>query len=105
MSSSRLPWRHVADMSPEQLVFCVDFTCLTDALAPNEALDLFTRYESPKQPRVDYRMRHGYPASRRRAAGRASSANTWDASPVASTPPARKRMQSIDAVCCGRSPK
>src|SRR5690606_20015036 len=36
-------WLYVAEMSPEQLVSIIDFRYLTDAITPDEALDIFRR--------------------------------------------------------------
>lgn len=33
-------WKLITDMSPEQFVRCVDFTYITDAITPAEALDM-----------------------------------------------------------------
>ena len=33
-------WKLVADMTPEQIVACVDFRYITDALTPDEALEI-----------------------------------------------------------------
>src|SRR3954452_9718175 len=33
-------WRLLADLTPDEIVACVDFRYITDALAPDEALDL-----------------------------------------------------------------
>ncbi|SFC44571.1 L-fuconate dehydratase [Flagellimonas taeanensis] len=55
-------WRLLADMTPEELVSCVDFTYITDAITPDEALDLLKKIEATKQERIDHLMVHGYPA-------------------------------------------
>ena len=55
-------WRLVADMSPEQLVACIDFTHLTDVITPEEAIDILSGLEATKQQRIDYLKEHGYPA-------------------------------------------
>ena len=36
-------WRLIADMTPEELVKCVDFTYITDAITPSEALDMLKK--------------------------------------------------------------
>jgi len=55
-------WRLLADLTPEQLVACVDFRYLTDALTPDEALDLLRRVESGKTERKANLEAEGYPA-------------------------------------------
>jgi L-fuconate dehydratase len=55
-------WRVIADMSPEETVGCIDFRYLRDALTPSEALHLLREAEGGKQQRIEYLMRHGYPA-------------------------------------------
>ena len=55
-------WRLLADMSPEELVACVDFTYITDALTKEEALDILRRAAPSKQQRIERLMQQGYPA-------------------------------------------
>lgn len=55
-------WRLLADMTPEQLVSCIDFRYITDALTPNEAIELLQRYESTKQERIVEMEETGYPS-------------------------------------------
>jgi L-fuconate dehydratase len=55
-------WRFIADMSPEQIVRAIDFRYLTDALTPDEALDILRRAAAGKAERVAYLMARGYPA-------------------------------------------
>lgn len=55
-------WKLITDMSPSQLVSCIDFTYITDALTPEEALELLIVQESTKQERIDTLMKDGYPA-------------------------------------------
>lgn len=55
-------WRLIADMSPEQIVQCIDFRYLSDALTPNEALSILRRAESGKAERVAYLTERGYAA-------------------------------------------
>jgi len=54
-------WRYVADMSPEQLVSIVDFRYLTDAITPQEALDIFRQAVPGKAERVAKLQAEGYP--------------------------------------------
>ncbi|MGW9685723.1 L-fuconate dehydratase [Flagellimonas sp. 2504JD1-5] len=55
-------WRLLADMSPEELVNCIDFTYITDAVTPKEALEIFKKQESTKQERINKLLQSGYPA-------------------------------------------
>ena len=55
-------WQLLADMTPEQIVACIDFQYITDALTPNEALAIL-RKNVPTQPeRRAQLLEHGYPA-------------------------------------------
>ncbi len=60
-SENKPLWRLLADMSPEQLVSCVDFTYITDVITPAEALQLLKKSESGKQERIQHLLRNGYP--------------------------------------------
>ncbi|SDM03992.1 L-fuconate dehydratase [Kriegella aquimaris] len=55
-------WRLLADMTPEELVRCVDFTYITDAITPAEALKMLKEKESSKQERIAKLKQDGYPA-------------------------------------------
>ena len=55
-------WQLVCDMTPEQLVACVDFRYLTDALTPEQAIELLRRNEATKADRIAELRRDGYPA-------------------------------------------
>jgi len=55
-------WRFIADMSPEEIVQCIDFRYLSDALTPADALDILHRAESGRTERIAYLMARGYPA-------------------------------------------
>ena len=55
-------WQLLAGFTPEQLVACVDFRYLTDALTPEEALELLRR-QAPGKPQREAHLRaQGYPA-------------------------------------------
>jgi L-fuconate dehydratase len=54
-------WRLVADLSPADLVRCVDFRYLTDCLTPDEALALLRKQEPGKAQRLAALEREGYP--------------------------------------------
>ena len=54
-------WRLVADMTPAELVRCIDFRYLTDCITPDWALDFLTRAAEGKADRIATLMREGYP--------------------------------------------
>jgi len=55
-------WRLLADLSPQEIVSCIDFTYITDAITPNEALAILSKKEPSKQERIDIIRKNGYPA-------------------------------------------
>ena len=55
-------WKLIADMTPKELVACIDFTYLTDVITPEEAVGMLARMESTKKERTDYLLANGYPA-------------------------------------------
>lgn len=55
-------WKLLADMSPEELVKCIDFTYITDALTPEKALSMLKELEPGKNDRIHELLRNGYPA-------------------------------------------
>jgi L-fuconate dehydratase len=55
-------WKLVADMTPEELVRCVDFRYMTDALTPRDAVALLERVADGKAEREAEMRRDGYPA-------------------------------------------
>jgi len=55
-------WKLLVDMTPEQVVACVDFRYLTDALTPDEALGILRRLAPTKADREAEMRRDGYPA-------------------------------------------
>ena len=54
-------WKLLADMSPEELVRCVDFTYITDAITPSEAISMLRRLAPGKAARVKEMQETGYP--------------------------------------------
>lgn len=54
-------WRLVADMSPEELVRCIDFRYITDCITPEEALELLRGRQDGKEERLATLMDEGYP--------------------------------------------
>ena len=55
-------WKLLAEMTPRQLVSCVDFRYITDALTPDEALALLEKQAPTKGDRERQLLRSGYPA-------------------------------------------
>jgi L-fuconate dehydratase len=55
-------WKLLADMSPKQIAACIDFRYITDALTPDEAIELMSRQEKTKGLRETQLLRDGYPA-------------------------------------------
>jgi L-fuconate dehydratase len=55
-------WKLLSDMSPEQLVACVDFRYIDDALAPDEALEILRINLATRPARELEMVREGFPA-------------------------------------------
>jgi L-fuconate dehydratase len=55
-------WKLLADMTPRELVNCIDFRYITDALQPEEAIELLERQAAGKADREARLLREGYPA-------------------------------------------
>ena len=55
-------WKLLVDFSPEQIVSCIPFKYITDALTPDEALEILRRNESTKPEREQEMLNSGYPA-------------------------------------------
>jgi L-fuconate dehydratase len=55
-------WKLLADMSPEQIVSCIDFMWITDALTPDEALAILRKNAPSRGPREAEMLRDGFPA-------------------------------------------
>ena len=55
-------WKLLSDMSPEQLVACVDFRYIEDALSPDEALDILRLNVATRPAREMEMLRDGFPA-------------------------------------------
>lgn len=55
-------WQLLADMSPEELVRCIDFSYITDVLKPEEALEILRKQEATKADRIQELQEDGYPA-------------------------------------------
>ncbi|WP_313440422.1 L-fuconate dehydratase [Novosphingobium sp.] len=54
-------WQLVADMSPEEIVGCIDFRYITDCITPEEALALLTAGAEGKAERRERLLEAGYP--------------------------------------------
>src|SRR5437660_2066175 len=55
-------WKLLTDMTPEQLVSCIDFRYITGALTPDEALDLLRGQATTKAQREVEVLQYGFPA-------------------------------------------
>ncbi|MGJ7583035.1 enolase C-terminal domain-like protein, partial [Variovorax sp. RHLX14] len=60
-SEGKPVWQLVADMSPEELVRCIDFRYITDCIAPDEALALLRAAAVGKAERIATLQAEGYP--------------------------------------------
>ncbi|MBX9463801.1 MAG: L-fuconate dehydratase [Aquamicrobium sp.] len=54
-------WRLVAEMSPEEIVRCIDFRYITDCITPAEAVELLRGKAEGKDERIATLLREGYP--------------------------------------------
>jgi L-fuconate dehydratase len=61
-SAGKPVWKLLADMTPEEVVACVDFRYISDALTPEDALTLLRRNVPGKAAREAELLRNGYPA-------------------------------------------
>lgn len=55
-------WKLLADLTPEQIVSAIDFSYITDAITPHEALDILREASDGKAAREAEMLRDGYPA-------------------------------------------
>src|SRR5256714_14760709 len=55
-------WQLLAGLSPEELVHCIDFRYMTDALTPVEAVAILSKREPTRAERAAELQRTGYPA-------------------------------------------
>lgn len=61
--SERKPlWKLLSDMSPREIVRCIDFRYITDALTPGEALAILERRQADRAEREREMLAFGYPA-------------------------------------------
>jgi L-fuconate dehydratase len=55
-------WRLLAEMEPAQIVACIDFRYLREALTPEQALAMLTERRAGYETRLAELQEHGYPA-------------------------------------------
>ena len=61
--SERKPvWKLLLDMTPEQLVSIIDFRYITDAITPEEALEILRKNLPTRPAREAEMLEHGFPA-------------------------------------------
>ena len=60
-SEGKPVWKLVADMTPEELVNCIDFRYLTDCVEEDEATDLLRKWAANKSNREAILREKGYP--------------------------------------------
>jgi len=60
-SEGKPVWQLVADMSPEELVRCIDFRYITDCITPAEALTFLRKQAKGKSERLAEMQANGYP--------------------------------------------
>jgi L-fuconate dehydratase len=61
-SESKPLWQLLADMTPEQIVACIDFRYIADALTPDEALSILRAARTGQSARLAQLESTGYPA-------------------------------------------
>jgi L-fuconate dehydratase len=61
-SEGKPMWKLLSDMTPHQLVSCIDFRYITDALTPGEAIEILERMRGGRAAREAQLLRDGYPA-------------------------------------------
>lgn len=55
-------WKHLVDLTPEQLVSTIDFTYITDVLRPEEAIERLHARRPGREAREAEMLAQGYPA-------------------------------------------
>src|SRR5436309_4007012 len=55
-------WKLLVDMSPEELIACVDFRYISDAITPDDALALLRRHAPTRAVREAEMRERGFPA-------------------------------------------
>jgi L-fuconate dehydratase len=55
-------WKLLSDMTPREIVACIDFQYITDALTRDEAIEILDRRHGTRHERESILLRDGYPA-------------------------------------------
>ncbi len=55
-------WKLLCDMQPEELISCIDFRYIMDALTPEQALKMLREQAASKTRREAEMLQHGFPA-------------------------------------------
>lgn len=55
-------WKLLVDMTPQQITSCIDFRYITDALTPQEALEILRKNRNTRAAREAEMRRDGFPA-------------------------------------------
>jgi L-fuconate dehydratase len=55
-------WRLLSDMTPREIVRCIDFTYITDELTSDDALEILGKKAEDKSRRIEKLLNEGYPA-------------------------------------------
>lgn len=55
-------WRLICEMPAEEMIRCIDFRHITDALTPDEALAILKKFEPTRKERIAHLEREGFPA-------------------------------------------
>ena len=55
-------WRLLSEMTPEEIVRCIDFSYIKDAIKPEEALKMLENQAFGKSERIEKLVHDGYPA-------------------------------------------
>ena len=55
-------WQLVSALTPEEQVGLIDFRYITDALTPDQALEILRKHEPTRQERIDEMLQHGFPS-------------------------------------------
>lgn len=61
-SQGKPVWKLLMDLSPEELIRCLDFRFVTDAITPDEALAILQRHAPTRAAREREMRKNGYPA-------------------------------------------
>ncbi|MEQ8762796.1 MAG: L-fuconate dehydratase [Planctomycetota bacterium] len=61
-SEGKPVWKLLVDLTPEQLVSCLDFRYVTDVLTPDDAIAMLEKQQSKRAEREAHVLKVGYPA-------------------------------------------